>query len=109
MGSDEQVGIVGGIYEAFGRGDIASILEHLAPDVAWDSWADNHAQRAGVPWLLPRSDHAGVAEFFGVVGGMGVTRFEVLDLLASDGGVAAEVEIETATFKDQEIHLWTFG
>jgi ketosteroid isomerase-like protein len=109
MGSDDQVRIVGEIYEAFGRGDVPAILEHVAPDVAWESWADNHAQRAGVPWLQAHSDHVGVTEFFGVVGGMDVTRFEVLNLLAGGGAVAAEIEIDTARFKDQEMHLWTFG
>jgi uncharacterized protein len=105
----EPVEIVRGIYEAFGRGDVPAILEHVAPDVEWESWADNTAVAAGVPWLQARSGHEGVAEFFGIVGTMGVTRFEVLDLLASENAVAAEVEIDTATFKDQEMHLWTFG
>jgi ketosteroid isomerase-like protein len=105
----DQVEVVRGIYEAFGRGDIPAILEHLAEDVAWESWADNHAQRAGVPWLAPQSGHAGVAEFFAAVGEMGVTRFEVLNLLAGADAVAAEIEIDTARFNDQEMHLWTFG
>ena len=35
------------IYEAFGKGDIPTILEHMAPDVQWESWADNSAQHAG--------------------------------------------------------------
>jgi len=35
------------IYAAFGRGDVNAILDCLADDVAWESWSDNFAQRAG--------------------------------------------------------------
>ena len=35
--------------------------------------------------------------------------FRVLDLLASERQVAAEVRIVTAAFTDEEVHLWTFG
>lgn len=96
------------IYEAFGRGDVPAILERLHPEVAWEAWADNHGQRAGVPHLLPRAGREGVAEFFGVVGQMHVRDFRVLDLLGGERQVAAEVVIETDTFRDEELHLWTF-
>jgi ketosteroid isomerase-like protein len=39
------------IYQAFGRGDVPAILSRLSPDVQWEQWPDNTAQRAGVPWL----------------------------------------------------------
>jgi ketosteroid isomerase-like protein len=44
---------VGAIYEAFGKGDIPTILGYMADDVRWEEWDDNSAQRAGVPWLQP--------------------------------------------------------
>lgn len=97
------------IYEAFGSGDIPAVLERLAPDVAWEDWEDNHAQRAGVPHLAPRTGREGVAEFFGVVAGMGLRDFQVLDLMGSERQVAAEVRIVTDSFTDEELHLWTFG
>jgi hypothetical protein len=31
---------VGAIYAAFGCGDIAAILDRLAPGVAWEAWFD---------------------------------------------------------------------
>ena len=45
---------VAAIYEAFGCGDVPAILGRLADDVEWDEWADNFAQRAGVPHLARR-------------------------------------------------------
>ena len=41
------------IYQAFGAGDGAGFLSHLADDVEWEQWADNQAVAAGVPWLQP--------------------------------------------------------
>jgi uncharacterized protein len=44
------------IYEAFGRGDIAAILEKLAEDVSWEEWSTgNSAQEQDVPYMRPRS------------------------------------------------------
>src|SRR5436309_15945482 len=45
--------VVGGIYEAFARGDIEFILGQIADDCAWESWLDNHGQKAGLPPMKP--------------------------------------------------------
>ncbi len=106
---------VAAIYEAFGRGDVPTILSLLADDVAWDAdWADNWGQRAGLAHLTARHGHAGVTEFFRVVGGYTLHEFGVLDLLASDRQVVAEVVIDLETpdggrYRDEELHLWRFG
>lgn len=105
----EHVQTVQAIYEAFGRGEVEAILARLAPDVAWDVWEDNHAQRAGVAHLVPRTSRAGVGEFFAVVAGLGVRDFQVLDLMAGERQVAAEVRIVTERYTDEEMHLWSFG
>ncbi len=78
----------------------------------WESWANNHAQHAGVPTLQPRIGPAGVAEFFMVVGELEMHAFAVLDMLASEHQVVAEVTIEYTTptgfrLSDEELHLWT--
>ena len=66
---------VAAIYEAFGTGDIPRIIDHLANDIRWEEWADNYAQKAGVPWLLARTGKAGALEFFKIAGGMnGIMR-----------------------------------
>ena len=55
---------VQGIYESFGKGDIPAILDVLADDVEWESWADNSAVKAGVPWMVPRHGKAEAVHFF---------------------------------------------
>jgi ketosteroid isomerase-like protein len=104
------------IYGAFGRGDIAAILDCLSPDVRWEEWPDNSAQKAGVPWLRARYGKEGALEFFGVMGGVQLHDFRVLSLMAGGNQVAAEIEIEfdvpslegARRMRDQEVHLWTF-
>jgi uncharacterized protein len=103
------------MYEAFGRGDLAGILSHLSEDVTWDvteePWTP-HA--AGVPWLKPRRGHDQVAEFFEIVGAWSYERFEVLDMLASDAQIAAEIRLiadlpNGNRIDEVVIHMWTFG
>ena len=114
MSAEHNAQAVGEIYEAFGKGDIAAILERLSHDVAWEQWLDNHAQKAGTPQLLERHGHDGVVEFFDVVGPWEIHDFQVLDLIAGDRQVAAEIEIDATLpgggrLHDEELHLWTFG
>lgn len=103
------------IYKAFQQGDIATILDQMSERVSWESWADNSAQRVGVPWLLPRRGKAGVAEFFRYLGTkMQVREFHVLSMMAGGNQVAVEFVIDVAVsttgrhYRDEEIHLWTF-
>ena len=103
------------IHAAFGRGDIAAILDTLADDVAWEAWSDNSAARAGVPWLAPRHGKTGAAEFFGLVGSTLTLRdFRVLSLMDGGNQIAAEFVIECDVpstgghYRDEEMHLWTF-
>lgn len=106
--------VVGGIYEAFGRGDIDFILDQIADDCAWESWLDNHGQKAGIPPMKPRSGRAGVAEFFAYVATMQIQDFKVLDLLASDRQVVVEVQIsiglpDGGSVTDEELHLYSLN
>ncbi|MEJ2862149.1 nuclear transport factor 2 family protein [Actinomycetospora flava] len=106
--------VVGAIYEAFGRGDVAAILERLAPDVAWDVWPDNFAQRADVPHLRPRRGREEVAAFFGVVAEQTLHDFSVQGLVADGITVVAIARVDFGTpnggrYADEELHLWTLG
>jgi len=106
--------VVGGIYEAFGRGDIDFILDQVADDCAWESWLDNHGQKAGIPPMTPRHGRAGVAEFFAYVATMEIQDFQVLDMLASDRQVVVEVQISIAlpgsgSVTDEELHLYSLN
>jgi uncharacterized protein len=99
------------IYDAFGRGDIPAILGKIAPGCRWEPWENNRAQRAGVPTLQPRTGPEGAAQFFAVAGELEIRDFQILDILASEHQVAAEVVIAYTTptgghLRDEEIHLW---
>jgi uncharacterized protein len=104
------------IYAAFGKGDIPAILDQMADDVQWEAWADNTAQKAGVPWLQPRQGKEGVLAFFQLLGGgMNVTEFQVLSIMGGGNQVAVEFVIAAVipslgtSYRDEEIHLWTFN
>lgn len=108
------VATVQDIYAAFGRGDIPAILEVIADDCRWEAWADNSAQRAGVPYLQLRVGASGVAEFFAAVAELDIHHFQVLGLLTGRDQVAAEILIDASTpaggrFRDEELHLWTLS
>lgn len=112
---NKHIETVSKIYEAFGKGDIPTIVSHLADDVRWEEWTNNTAQKAGVPWLKAGKGHNAAFGFFKVAGQMKFKHFEVKSLMEGPGQVAAEVVIEAeipstgATINDEEIHLWTFN
>src|SRR5687768_12421211 len=100
------------IYAAFGRGDVPAILDRIASNCQWESWANNRAQRQGVPTLQARIGPSGVADFFAAVGALTIHDFQVLDVISGERQVAAEVVIEFSTpnggrSRDEELHLWT--
>jgi uncharacterized protein len=102
------------IYEAFGRGDIPAVLERLAEDVQWESWGDNTAQQAGVPWFEPQQGREGVSRFFEMVGGWEIREFSVLAIMEGGNKVAAEIVMEAVPaggepYRDEEMHLWDFN
>ena len=101
------------IYAAFGRGDIPAILDRLAPEVAWEQWAGNDGQRAGLAHLQAKYGAAEVTEFFTLLGGWTVHGFEVLDIIGTGRQVAAELRVDFGLpsggrLIDEEMHLWTF-
>jgi ketosteroid isomerase-like protein len=101
------------IYAAFGQGDMDTILGHIADDCAWESWADNSAVKAGVPYLQQRRGPQGCAEFFGIVAQYDIRDFQVLDVIGDGRQVVVEVSIHNVTpagreIRDEELHLWTF-
>jgi ketosteroid isomerase-like protein len=112
---DKNVATVNRMYEAFGKGDIPTIIDCLADNVHWEQWADNSAQKAGVPWMQARKGKQGVVDFFKVVGELEVKDFEVLSIMANETKVAAELKFEARvpstgkSYRDEEIHLWTFN
>ena len=83
---------VSDVYAAFGRGDVASIMEVLADDIEWEyGMAD-----AGVPWLRPRTGRAGALEFFQSLSAVEFLKFEPTMLLASGDVVVALIDLAGA-------------
>src|SRR4029453_12176384 len=71
-------------YAAFGRGDIAGILELLADEIEWTTPGE------GVPTQGPRRGVAEVARFFEIVGRTwNFTAFEPREYIASGDTVVA--------------------
>lgn len=101
------------IYEAFGRGDVPTILGHLADDVAWD----HGVRRTGVAYLAAGTGHQHVSDFFVALGTqLEIGRFEVTSVVTQGDEVMARVEISgrnrvTGLAVDvfPEVHHWRVG
>ena len=52
------------LYDAFGRGDMETIIDNVDPAIEWVS----HISGETVPWGGRRSGRAGVASFFQAIG-----------------------------------------
>lgn len=107
----EPMAVVQDIYAAFGRGDVAAIVDHMADDVAWEPGMQDH----GVPWLSPGSGKGHVGDFFATIGEqVEMRRFEPVAFLTGESHVAVVVDLEAvvrgsgAPITDREVHLWTF-
>jgi len=111
--SARNLGIVGEIYAAFGRGDVPYILDQLADDISWDEGI----RATDVPWLQGGQGTAAVTAFFTAVGaGMQFTRFEPVSITAGGDhvvGIVREAVVAVATGatipEDLYAHVWTFG
>jgi uncharacterized protein len=101
---------VAGIYAAYERGDIESVLACLAEEVTFDDWRANSAQLAGVPWMARRDGKQAVRNFFAEAEGMEVRRMRIGPPMSSGNVVAVEVEFAAANpdLEDSECHVWTF-
>ncbi len=86
---------VQGVYEAFGRGDIPSILSHLASDVKWEQWlGGNAAADAKIAYLVPRQGSEAVGGFFEALQGIEFHGFEPYALLAGEHRAVALIRTD---------------
>ena len=60
MSQQQNLRVVGEIYDAVGRGDVTAILDLVTDDVDWSAEAASDA----APWYGPRTGKTGVASFF---------------------------------------------
>ena len=99
------------IYSAFGRGDVAAIIEKLDPNVEWNT----EVPVDGVAWLQPRRGAANVRGFFEALAPLNFTRFDPHTFFTAGNKVFALIAIEgkNATGKSfnlpYEGHLWVFN
>ena len=63
MSAEENKRTVRSIFEAFGRGDVPGVLQHVSEDVSWKAPGPEV-----VPYFGDRRGHAGAVEFFTQLG-----------------------------------------
>jgi ketosteroid isomerase-like protein len=111
--SMSHIATVQSMYEAFGRGDVPAILEHLADDVEWDTGDPRGGH--GVPWLAPRRGRQAVLGFFEALRPLEFLKFAPTRLLADGDTVVALIDLEVraraggaAVQEIDEVHIWRF-
>jgi uncharacterized protein len=88
MSADANIKIITEVYEAFGRGDVAAILDAVTDDVDWAAEAASSA----APWYGVRDGRDSVAEFFSDFGStMEVEEFTPVSFAANDTDVLTVV------------------
>ncbi|MBM3264201.1 MAG: nuclear transport factor 2 family protein [candidate division Zixibacteria bacterium] len=99
------------IYQAFGRGEVPTILSHLSETVDWEY----DAGETDTPWLKHRTGHEGAAAFFASLAEMEIHSFAVKTLLETGNVIVALVDIEFTVratgrrvAEDDEAHIWHF-
>ncbi len=91
MSADTNIKTITAVYEAFGRGDVAAILDAVTDDVDWAAEAASSA----APWYGARHGKEAVAAFFSAFGStMEVSEFTPVSVAASDTDVLTVVRFQ---------------
>jgi uncharacterized protein len=107
MSTEDNVKTVQTVYEAFGRGDVPTMLESLTDDVDWasEAWSTD----APAPWWGVKHGKDGVAAFFQAFGtAMDVEEFTPTVIAANGDHVLTVVHFKTtsrATGRTAEMDL----
>lgn len=106
MDAKQNVATIKQMYDAFGRGDLETILTLVTDDVDWST----DAATESAPWYGPRHGKDGVRSFFAGIAQTGpVTEFTPLSYTSNeDGDVMAFIRYGftvTATGKSARMHL----
>jgi uncharacterized protein len=82
--SKDNIALVKGLYEAFGRGEIGKIVSAVTPDISWEIVG----RRSDFPTFGEFRGTAGVQEFFGAVGeNLDFTQFSPEEFYSADDKV----------------------
>jgi uncharacterized protein len=88
MSGPDNIKTIQKVYEAFGRGDVATIIASVTDDVDWAS----EAAGKGAPWYGPHRGADGVGAFFTEFGStMDVQEFTPITYAATDTEVLTVV------------------
>ena len=86
MSERENTETVQRLFQAFGRGDVATLMSLLSEDVLWFL----PGERAVVPYAGERRGHAGASQFFQLIGGaVEFEAFEPREFVAQNDKVVA--------------------
>ncbi len=88
MSADVKIKTIAQVYDAFGRGDVAAILDAVTDDVDWSA----ETTSAAAPWYGVRHGKDAVAAFFAAFGSaMEVEEFTPISFAANDTDVLTVV------------------
>ena len=88
MSADVKIKTIAQVYDAFGRGDVAAILDAVTDDVEWSAETTSVA----APWYGVRHGKDAVAAFFAAFGSaMEVEEFTPISFAANDTDVLTVV------------------
>jgi len=88
VSADDNIKTITQVYDAFGRGDVAAILDAVTDDVDWSAEAASTA----APWYGVRHGRDAVAQFFTDFGStMEVEEFTPVSFAANDTDVLTVV------------------
>lgn len=108
MSAEVNIKVIQDVYEAFGHGDVAAILDAVAEDVDWAAEATSSA----APWYGVRRGKAEVAQFFEAFGStMEVEEFTPVSFAANDTDVHTVVRFRArsrATGRSAAMNLHHF-
>ena len=111
MSADEHTRLAQSAYEAFGRGDIASLADMMADDIEWVAPGDpDDDPNAGTF----RGKEAVLGWFDGLASTLDFTTFEPREFIAQNDKVVSLVYAEATVrntgraFVNHEAHVWTF-
>ena len=102
----ENATLVRRIYDAFGRRDVATLADLVAPDVVV-------TRTPLLPWGGEYAGHAGVLEFFGKLAGSIDSQvetselFEAGDRVVQVGRTRGRAAGRNRDFDVAEVHVWT--
>ena len=105
MGANDNIKSIQAVYEAFGVGDVGSILNAVSDDVDWASDTSSTA----APWNGARHGKDGVASFFEAFGSaMEVAEFTPLTFAGNEDAVLTVVHFQAkarSTGKEVDMNL----